>query len=714
MKRAIAAALFLIAAHAGAQNYYASPSGSGTACSAGVPCSLAYGLSSPSPANGPGKTLFLLNGTYTGAFTSELAGNASVQVIIRNYPGGQATIDSAGSSSNPLLVKGSYATFWGFEVKNSSATRPHTDFARPNGIQIAQDVSHPGLKFINLIIHDTGSGIGFWTQASDSEVYGCLIYYNGGTQLDHGIYTQNTTGYKKITDNTILNNYGHGFHAYGSTGAFFNNYDVQGNTLYNNGLLSSGTPQRNFLMGGDNASQNAIIKSNYLYYTQAQSPNGGFRLGYGGGCTNAVVQNNYFSNWIEFAGGCVPASFTGNTVYGLVNGISPASFPSNTYVNPPPPIPPNQPTVTQVFVRPNLYEPGRGKVTIYNWQNTATVNVDLSSILTVGSTYEIRNAGNYFGAAVGTGTYSGAAVAFPTTALSMATPVGYSAPAASGPQFNSYIVLTTSGFPTPTNTPSPTITYTPSITKTPTSSPTRTPTATKTFTPSITNTPPMGATNTFTYTPSNTATKTFTPTNTPTVGAVWHTELPLGDAVIVSPLPLQTAYGTSARTVTTYGMGTATWTFNVPYSSVVDFWAYTNATSPNSDSFYVSVDGGTEVTYDTAEGQWQPRFIWTTVCNRLTSAPYTPCGTNPVYFTLSAGSHTVRFRGREVGSQVAGLYVSSDPGFIPQVTPTPTFTASFTATASPTATFTPSPSNTPFSVCFTVTPSNTPTPSPTP
>ena len=84
-----------------------------------------------------------------------------------------------------------------------------TDIYRPDGIQVVQSSSTgSGLKFINLVIHDARQGISYWKEAVDSEINGCLIYYNGWQGTDrghgHGIYTQNHTGTKKMIDNIIF------------------------------------------------------------------------------------------------------------------------------------------------------------------------------------------------------------------------------------------------------------------------------------------------------------------------------------------------------------------------------------------------------------------------------------------------------------------------------------------------------------------------------
>ena len=76
-------------------------------------------------------------------------------------------------------------------------------------------------------------------------------------------------------------------------------------------------------------------------------------------------------------------------------------------------------------MRPNAYEPGRANIVIYNWTSAPTVSVDISSAgLTAGDSYVLRDALNYFGPPVQTGTYSGNAITVPMTGLTLAKPVG--------------------------------------------------------------------------------------------------------------------------------------------------------------------------------------------------------------------------------------------------------------------------------------------------
>jgi hypothetical protein len=393
----------------------------------------------------PGDTIWLRGGTYAGIFEGRLTGSVAAPIIVRQYAGERAIIDGGNSGGQPILfAKGSYTWYWGFEVMSSDPTRFTSEtgsspllIARGEGVTVDQGSPHPGLKFINMIIHDTRQGISFWKEAQDSEIYGCLIYYNGWEAPDrghgHGIYTQNQTGTKKITDNILFSGFSHGIHAYGSGSAYLDNIDMEGNTSFNAGNLSA-SGGRNLLLGGGSVAHNPIVSNNSLYRSGGGSDD--FNLGYSGGCSNATVTGNYIANGTGFVS-CLPTAMTGNAFYGSISGFTQSQYPSNTYYS-------SRPSGVKIFIRPNAYEAGRANVTAYNWDGLNFVNVDVSPSLSVGDGYEVRNAQDFFGPPVLSGIYSGAALTLPLTGLSIAAPVGRAAPGPSGTEFNAFVVLTTS------------------------------------------------------------------------------------------------------------------------------------------------------------------------------------------------------------------------------------------------------------------------------
>jgi hypothetical protein len=451
------------------------------------PWDLATALAQP-PVVEPGAIIWLRGGTYNGPFQSTLRGVAGQPITVRQYPGERAIIDNNSvTSSVSLDVQGAWVVFWGFEVTNSNPKRittqsgsAPTDLVRAIGI----DVYGPHMKLINLIIHDAGTGIGLWDSAQDSEVYGSLIYNNGWQGSDrshgHGIYMQNSVGIQHILDNIVFNQFGYGLHAYGLANESLRGFDIEGNAVFGNGSLSRKGQEPNILVGGDTPAANVTLSNNYTYHSGLASQN--VDLAYGTTANQDVtVQNNYIvgGDPVLMARQWNQIAMTGNTLVGdqtvvafqLPNGISPAGYQWNnnsysTAANIQHPFSYRfqgfdfagwkgatsldssseqvsaHPSSAQVFVRPNVYEPGRANIIVYNWPLASSVNVDLTGVLPVGASYTIRNVQNYAGPSIATGVYRGGQIALPLSAVTPSAPVGNvpSAAPSTGTLFNVYVV----------------------------------------------------------------------------------------------------------------------------------------------------------------------------------------------------------------------------------------------------------------------------------
>jgi hypothetical protein len=461
----IAAIVLLLSATSrlAAIDFYASPAGTtGTGSGTGTitnPWSLQTALSQPVAVQ-PGDTIWLRGGTYTENFTSYLTGTARAPIMVRQYPGERVTLDgnviSSQSGSNaPVLTvngNGGYTWYRGFEVTNSSPVRTDTipcTYCRGDGI----DVFAPGTKIINVVVRDTGQGIGFWTPAMNAELYGNLIYYNGWEGPDrghgHGVYTQNFQGTKLLRENLGFGQYGFGIHAY-TEGGQLDNFVFEGNAFFLNGGLSRVSGFSTDILLGANGSpatsctssekvaHKPVLKENFTF----QPPDGGtaINLGYSKGTCDATVIGNHavgrdaFSLINPFGN----VNISDNTFLGSISGISPSSFPKNAYLS-------SRPAGIEVFVRPNAYETGRGHVLVYNWDRAPSVDVDVSGILVAGVPFEIRSARNFLGPPLASGVYSGAKVRLPLTGLPVAVPAGASAPPDWPEDFQAFVVLPPDG-----------------------------------------------------------------------------------------------------------------------------------------------------------------------------------------------------------------------------------------------------------------------------
>lgn len=431
------------------KSYYVTTSGSSSGDgSSSRPWSLAYALSSPSALR-PGDTIWVRGGTYNGAFTAKLKGTSSTPITVRAYPGERAILRR---SDGPVLdiYDCAYLNLWGLEITSSYSTRSTSRSESTYGIRTYQGAPSHHVKFINMIVHDVqAQGFGWWEAMSDTEVYGSLFYYNGTTQLDHGIYLTNRTGTKSLVNSFVFDNASHGVHAYteSSTKAL-NNIVVDGNTLFNNGSVGYNTSssrygvyKRNILVGGTVRTNNAKITNNYTYYPASAGVS--VNLGYKAGSYASSITNNYLAGGeFDLGGSQSSLTMTGNSVFAPagLGGFSASSYPSNTWLS-------GKPTGTKIFVRPNKYETNRANITVYNWGRQNSVSVSASSLsgvaLRAGDRYELHNVQNYFGDVV-TGTYDGRAINIPMTNHSVAQPVGLNfRPATTFPEFGGFVLIVT-------------------------------------------------------------------------------------------------------------------------------------------------------------------------------------------------------------------------------------------------------------------------------
>jgi hypothetical protein len=427
--------------------FYVTTSGSSSNDgTSGHPWSLSYALGQPSGLKA-GDTVWVRGGTYNGSFSVNLSGSSSAPITIRAYPG-ERVILSNSTSYNMDIQNAAYVNFWGLEITQSYSTRTSSRSESTYGIRVNQGNTSHHIKFINMIIHDVQSqGIGWWQALSDSEVYGTLFYFNGTTELDHGIYVNNMSGTKWFIDNIVNDSASHGFHGYTTSSTKgLNNFYLDGNTFFNNGSIgyttskgTYGTYKRNILTGGEAVAKNPVVMNNCTYYPGSSGTS--YNLGYNAGSSNAKVTNNYFMGGnMVFGGTNSGVTMTGNTVYapGGLSGFSQSSFTNNNWLS-------AKPTGLKTCIRPNKYEPNRANVTIYNWDKQSTIKIPAASLsgitLIAGDRYELHNAQNYFGDVV-SGVFDGSSLNVPMTGRTVGQPTGLSfKPASTFPEFGAFVMI---------------------------------------------------------------------------------------------------------------------------------------------------------------------------------------------------------------------------------------------------------------------------------
>ena len=432
-----------------------------------------------------------------------LSGSSNAPVIVRGFPGERAILQQpdyfgntpCASNAPPSLleVAGNYVWYQDLEIRGTNTTRTiNISGSNPPFYVLplfpSVQIDGYGVKLINLVVHDTAGGYGVFAAATNCESSGCLIYNNGwaGSDRGHGvgIYTQGLTGQMHFDNNIIFDQFSQGIQGY-TEGSTLKHFLIDQNVVFDNNAIadSPGYANEQILFGsGTTPVQDLNLFGNYVYAPLTLQSNP-VRLDFGGGSNvNVNVASNYVAAWTANGSGnyLVTATsyqsvvFTNNTLYSvhgamflthampgnIINGntyygdngldfnndVSSFTFSgwqsatgydlqSSYSTN----LPPNL-----VAVNPNPYEPKRANIVVYNWANSNSVNVDVSSVLSTGDVYQVINAQNYFAPSVLTGTYTGAPLNLPMTNLTVAVPNGWTTTNAvpdPGPQFNVFILI---------------------------------------------------------------------------------------------------------------------------------------------------------------------------------------------------------------------------------------------------------------------------------
>lgn len=221
-------------------SFYVSPSGSGSACSLALPCSLQEGLNQA----GPGQAVVLRGGVYyQGGFTLSTSGTAGAPIIVRGYPGESAILDGGDpatfawtaqgggvyratvNTASPHLVTangerlypyqsladlqslawgipGFYASGTTLYVRLAGDANPSTATMVVSRYNYAFSVSANSRYFIDLTLRHYGQGSYakaiYLNDASDSLVQGCTFAIN-----DLGIGIKRLAQRNLIQDNSF-------------------------------------------------------------------------------------------------------------------------------------------------------------------------------------------------------------------------------------------------------------------------------------------------------------------------------------------------------------------------------------------------------------------------------------------------------------------------------------------------------------------------------
>ena len=357
----------------------------------------------------PGDIIELDDGTYAGDFTSTIAGTDIAPIIIRPVNPGEVTIDGT------LTISNDYTHWYDLDFTDSNTDRH--DYAGNLGIYMTHIGTHMhGCRITDL--HNSGIN---WYGSGVGEVSECVIYNNGYRELDdsghgHGIYSHNNGGGDRLIKRNILGYQlgDYALHIYSGGANWLKDYKV-----YDNCTNSHPTHT-----GGGLGLVNFDYQRNIHYVGLSQHG----QYSPAGSNDNGIISNNYFIDHASYYVNPDWANLTeaDNEVY----GGEPAARAGYTVIAQP---------ATKTWVTA-FTESARwlGMVTIFNRDSAATVNVDLSSILSPG-VYRLRNGQNM------TETwdfihYDGVATSVPMTTWTASTMIGVGPGDNQLPVFGSFVI----------------------------------------------------------------------------------------------------------------------------------------------------------------------------------------------------------------------------------------------------------------------------------
>ena len=476
--------------------FFVSPTGSAlNDGSKASPWSLAHALSGAGGVIQPGDLINIRGGSYgDGSITSTsgFAGTSTARVVFRQY-GGDAPLGERAIFDGTLEVETAYTDVRGIEVFQSDPNA-FPGVVGHEGIVLGTGAGDAtGSRVINCVIHDCAmTGITHWLNCHGGVIYGVISYNNGTNHnLDHGFYTHDS---EYVVDTCIaFNNLARGFQGYDSA-------RDQRNVIFRK-LISFGNGEISTVVDKDynyvarvlspRVMENFVLEDFVGFH---KPPSGGkgqqLRFGTFGNVTGQVsafvrraylwggnvnVEFNDFQNLTVEEISAIDSGATQPVL--LLREIPSASvvWQNNTWYRDPTlnrwtfraskyiwddwrvatglgntdtatALPP--PTTYFLFI--NEYsqaeDKGRGHLAIFNHDGLASVPVDISDVIRVGESYEIRNVQDLWGTPVVSGVYAGGDVNVPmTTGVAPPTPIGatrvFATPPTTAPDFDCFLVL---------------------------------------------------------------------------------------------------------------------------------------------------------------------------------------------------------------------------------------------------------------------------------
>lgn len=420
--------------------WYASPTGSGD-CTEENPCSLHTVLNSSFVQ--PGDQVLLYGGIYPDLYTSTISGSAERPIDVRpriHHERVKFMNDARTNNSSKrysLTIEGSHVRWWDLDFVSDRSPRlrdlPTGEEERPSAIRMR---GHD-----HAIIHCNFFDLGYvWTEQrsqvpapTGNELYGITSSWNGyGRLLDPVNTPTKIAAYggvfigsnASIRDSLILKYFQVAFDVSSNIRGYM---ELEGNVVSPAAdIFYPGSVGRGPNLGRPNLLQ-TTVRDNIFYNSVRNQGVGGERCDI---FDNWWLDSNPPATYQVVGLDCGELNGTGNIFWKASTAqwkTKPAvdspdlSVPGpsgNTFLLSPP-------AQTMVRVRPTTkYQEKRGQITVVNWEDLPSVDVDLSSIgFEIGDPIQIRDPLNFKAHLVDT-VYTGAPVTIPLTNLPVRQPAG--------------------------------------------------------------------------------------------------------------------------------------------------------------------------------------------------------------------------------------------------------------------------------------------------
>jgi len=347
----------------------------------------------------PGDTIIKLDKEINYDCNFAFSGSSLAPVIIKPY------VDKGIFKGGFIHINGHDLRFENMEFYYADWVKRYSTDLSGNDTDLdltkSFEVYGYNVEFYRCIIHDF-SDVGSWDNSLNIETKftECIIYYNGWQSVDRGhgynMYGQNSHGRKILERCIIFSAYRNNIHFNAATKEQIG-FDIIDCINFGTGSVSDpALPHEvnNYILGSEIKLSDINFTRNEIYTNSRMPLNWGIFLGYNtpvDKLDHITMIDNYIDcprdslgyNYPVTIGRILPYStITGNYFYGPDFPGMADSYPLNTY---------GAARTSGKRTRMIKCDGERGHIVIYNYDEDATIDVDLTGILVTGDNYKLIN-----------------------------------------------------------------------------------------------------------------------------------------------------------------------------------------------------------------------------------------------------------------------------------------------------------------------------------